>query len=157
MLFTKRPIDFLTNNIVERLRVSSIKILFDKWMYESSHQNSKFDDLAFDGDERLITRWRIYRINDDIIERLNNGLIDDVYTNQIWEEYFFSLMYWLIDHQNCACDHILGAFHNNFPGFSGFEFFRKLTHTKTQQGIEKASRHNWRTVFLQDLVLIAGT
>ena len=52
-------------------------------MYKSNPQNSDFDDLPFDGDERLITRWQINRINDDVIERLNNGLIVDVYTNKI--------------------------------------------------------------------------
>ena len=34
---------------------------------------------------------------------------------------------------------IQGSFHNNFPGFSGFGFRRKLAHTKTQQGTDKAS------------------
>ena len=29
---------------------------------------------------------------------------------------------------------ILGEFHDNFPGFSGFRFCRKLVHTKTWQG-----------------------
>ena len=50
-------------------------------MYEINPQNSDFDDLTFDGDERLITRWRIFFINDDIVLRLNNGSIDDIYTN----------------------------------------------------------------------------
>ena len=52
-------------------------------MYVSNPQNSGFYDLPFDGDERLITRRQIYRINDNIKERLNNGLIVDVYTNKM--------------------------------------------------------------------------
>ena len=44
-------------------------------MYENNPQNIDFDDLPFDGDERMITRRRINHINDDIIERLNNGLV----------------------------------------------------------------------------------
>ena len=50
-------------------------------MYESNPWNADFDDLSFDGNERFITRQWIYRINDDIIERLNNGSIFDIYTN----------------------------------------------------------------------------
>ena len=42
---------------------------------------------------------------------------------------------------------IRGAFHDNFPGFSGFGFRRKLASTKTQQGTDKASEHNGHTVF----------
>ena len=34
-----------------------------------------------------------------------------------------------------------------------FGFCRKLARTKTQQGTDKASEHNWHTVFSQDLVL----
>ena len=47
-------------------------------MYESNPQNADFDDLPFDGDERLITILQINFINDDIIERLNNDSIIDV-------------------------------------------------------------------------------
>ena len=50
-------------------------------MYESNPQNSDFDDLTFYGDEIFITRQRIYRINDDLVEMLNNGLIVEVYKN----------------------------------------------------------------------------
>ena len=49
---------------------------------------------------------------------------------------------------------IRDAFHDNFPGFSGFKFFRKLAHTKTQQGIDKASGYNGHVVFLRALVLL---
>ena len=50
-------------------------------MYESNARNSDFDVLPFDGNQRLITRQLIYFINDDIIERLNNGFIVGVYRN----------------------------------------------------------------------------
>ena len=50
--------------------------------------------------------------------------------------------------------YIRGAFHDQFPGFSGFGFCRKLARTKTQQGTHKASEHNGRTVFSRDLVLL---
>ena len=43
--------------------------------------------------------------------------------------------------------YIRGAFHNNFPGFSGFGFRRKLARTKTQQGTYKASEYNRHTLF----------
>ena len=55
-------------------------------MYKSNPSNSDIYYLPFDGDERLVTRWQIYRIKDDIIEGLNNGSIVDVYTNRIKEE-----------------------------------------------------------------------
>ena len=50
-------------------------------MYGSNPRNDDLDDLHFDGGQRLITRRTIYRVNDDTIERLNNGLIVDVYKN----------------------------------------------------------------------------
>ena len=43
------------NNIVERLKVSSIKRSLDNIIYVSKPQNNDFDDLPFDGDERLIS------------------------------------------------------------------------------------------------------
>ena len=52
-------------------------------MNESNDQNFDFDDLPFDNDERLTTRQQIYHINDDIVERLNNGSIVGVYTNKM--------------------------------------------------------------------------
>ena len=55
-VFTKQPIYNLTKNIVEMLNISSIKLYFDNRIYESNPQNSNFDDLRFDGDERLIAR-----------------------------------------------------------------------------------------------------
>ena len=65
------------------LKVSSIKQSFDNWMYVSNHQNSGVNDLTFYGDQRLITGQRIYSANDDIIERMNNCSIANVYMNQI--------------------------------------------------------------------------
>ena len=47
---------------------------------------------------------------------------------------------------------IRGTFHDNFPGFSGFKFCRKLAGTKPQQGTDKASKHNRFTVFSRTLV-----
>ena len=52
-------------------------------MYEINHRNADIDDLPFDGDERLVTIQKIYRMNYDIIERLKNSLIIDVYTNKM--------------------------------------------------------------------------
>ena len=48
--------------------------------------------------------------------------------------------------------HICAEFHDNFPGFLGFGFCRKLARTKTQQGTDKARKHNQRTEFLCDLI-----
>ena len=52
-------------------------------MCVSNPQNANFDDLHFDGDEKLITRQKKYPINDDIIERLKNVWIVDLYTTQM--------------------------------------------------------------------------
>ena len=49
-------------------------------MCESNPRNAYFGDLPFDGDERLIPGQIIYHINDDIVERLNNSSIIDLYT-----------------------------------------------------------------------------
>ena len=82
-LFTKWPIDGLSDNILERLKVSLTNQLFDNRMYESSPQNSDFVDFNFDGDQRLISGQLIYRVNDDIVLGLNNGLIVDIYINRM--------------------------------------------------------------------------
>ena len=50
-------------------------------MYEINPQISDFVYLHFDGDQRLIFGRNIYRLNDDIIFRLKNGLILDILTN----------------------------------------------------------------------------
>ena len=47
-------------------------------MHESNPLNYDFDDLNFDGDEKLITRRRLHCINDNIVFRLNNGPNIDV-------------------------------------------------------------------------------
>ena len=57
---TKRPIYHLTNNITETLKVSPIKKSLDNRIYKSNTRDAYSDDLPFDGDERLISRWRLY-------------------------------------------------------------------------------------------------
>ena len=54
---------------------------FDEIMYESNNINAGFSELPFGVHDRLITRRQLYSINDDIIERLNNDLIIDLYMN----------------------------------------------------------------------------
>ena len=82
-LFKKWPIDHSNYNIVERFKVSLIKLFFDNWMYVSNPQNVDFDDLPFYDDQMLITRRQIYSVNDDIIERLINGSIVEGYRNRM--------------------------------------------------------------------------
>ena len=53
----------------------------DDIMYESNNINAGFNDLKFGDDERLITRRHLCSITDDIIERLNNDLIIELYMN----------------------------------------------------------------------------
>ena len=65
------------------LKVSSTKQLFDNWLYVRNPRNVNYDDLPFDGDEILITREWIDRINDDIIERPNNSSVFDIYMNRM--------------------------------------------------------------------------
>ena len=74
-LFKKLPINRLTDNIVERLKVSLIKKIFDNRIYESNPQNIDFENLPFDVDKRLITRLLLYCIDYDIIFKLKNVLI----------------------------------------------------------------------------------
>ena len=76
--FTKRSIYWLTDNIIERLKVILIRRSFDNRIHESNPRNSNFDELPFDGDERLITRRQIYCINDDIVFILKNGSRIDI-------------------------------------------------------------------------------
>ena len=64
--------DRLPDIIIEMLRVSSIEWSLDNRIYKSNPQNINFNDLAFNGDESFIARWR-YRINNDIRFRLING------------------------------------------------------------------------------------
>ena len=82
-LFTKQPIDFLSDSIIERLKVSLIEQYFDNRIYASTPWNAYFGYLPFDGGNILITRQLIYHINDDILFRLNNGLSVYVKTNRM--------------------------------------------------------------------------
>ena len=77
-LFTTWQIYRLTNNSVESYKVSSIELPFYNRIYESNPWNSDFDDFPFDWYERLIARRLIYRINDYMVLRMNNGLNVDV-------------------------------------------------------------------------------
>ena len=63
------------------MKVTSVELLYWKWMYVSNRQNNDFNDLLFDGDQSLITRQWIYCVNDGIVESLNSGLIIEVYEN----------------------------------------------------------------------------
>ena len=78
-MFTKLTIDSLTDNTVEKLKVSSIGKSLDNITYESNPQKANFVDLPFDGDQRLLPGWKIYLVHDD---RLKNVSIVDMYTNQ---------------------------------------------------------------------------
>ena len=57
------------------LKVSLIERSLYNIIYESNPRNDNFGDLRFDGDRSLITRRKIYHINNDIIFGLNNGSI----------------------------------------------------------------------------------
>ena len=72
-LFTKRPIDNLTDNSVERLKVSSVEWSLGNKIYKSNHQNADLDDLPWNGDERLIAIWPIDSINGDVVFISYNG------------------------------------------------------------------------------------
>ena len=52
-------------------------------MYASNPKNTNFVDLTFYGDRRLIDGQRIYCVNDDILEGLNNGSTVDIYINRM--------------------------------------------------------------------------
>ena len=47
MLFTKLPVDRWNNNILKRLKVSSIKLSFDNGIYVSNTRNAYFNNLPF--------------------------------------------------------------------------------------------------------------
>ena len=53
-MFTEQPIDCLTDNKVESLRVGLIEQFFDNRRYEINSQNSDFNDLTFYGNDMLI-------------------------------------------------------------------------------------------------------
>ena len=52
-------------------------------MYVSNPRKADFYDLHFDCDQRFIYGYQMYSVNDDIVERLNNGSIIDVYKNRM--------------------------------------------------------------------------
>ena len=60
------------------LKINSTKWSLDNRIYGSNDQNSDFDDLNFDGEERFISRRQLYGINDNIEFRLISGLSVDV-------------------------------------------------------------------------------
>ena len=66
-LITRQTIGHSNDNIVERLKVSLIKQLFENWKCGINPQNSNFGDLPFDYYQILITRQRIDHTNDNII------------------------------------------------------------------------------------------
>ena len=70
---SKRPVDRLTDNIIERLMINRTEWLLDNRIYESNTKNFDFDNLPFDGDEMLIARRGIYRIDNNIVFRANNS------------------------------------------------------------------------------------
>ena len=67
---------------MERLKVSSIGSMFENPRYVNNTENAEFDYLLFNGNQKLYQR-RIYHVNDNIVERLNNGFIAYVHTNKI--------------------------------------------------------------------------
>ena len=81
----KLPIDILTDYIVERSKVSLIKVSFDNIIYESNPQNVDFDDLPFDGNELLITWQKIYCFTNNIIERLKVSSIKQLLYNIMYK------------------------------------------------------------------------
>ena len=48
-------------------RFSSIEWALDNVIHGRNYQHANFDELRFDGDERLITRRQLYCMNDDIL------------------------------------------------------------------------------------------
>ena len=60
-LFVEKPICHLTDNKVEKLNISSIKLSLDNRRYKSNPQNYDYDDLPFDVDEKFISSWRLYQ------------------------------------------------------------------------------------------------
>ena len=66
-MFIERPIYRLTDNKVKGLKVGFIEQSLNNRRYEINPQNENFDDLPFDGDERLIARRQLYCINDNML------------------------------------------------------------------------------------------
>ena len=82
-MIARLPIDRLSNNIVERFKVSLIGQSFDNLKCGSNPWNDDFDYLTSDYYQILVTRQRIYPINDNMIKKLNCSSIFDVYTRQM--------------------------------------------------------------------------
>ena len=74
-LFTKQPINSLTDNSVERLKVNSIKRLLDNIIYKSNSLYANFYYLPFDRNESWVARRKLYPINDNIVLQFINGSI----------------------------------------------------------------------------------
>ena len=74
-MLTSLPIYHLTDNKVQRLKFSLIKRSLYNIRYERNPWNANFDDLTFDGDESLLARRRLYRINDNIV--LGRSMVQD--------------------------------------------------------------------------------
>ena len=75
--------DCLTNNIIERLKFSSIGWPFDNIIYKINPVIADYDDFPFDGYQRLITRRLLYCIHDNIVFSMNNGLSVYIKMNQM--------------------------------------------------------------------------
>ena len=82
-LFKERLIDHLTDKKIESLKVSFFERLLDKKIYESNPRNADYENLPFGGDEKLIARQQLYRINDTIVFRYINGSSVYVKTNRM--------------------------------------------------------------------------
>ena len=76
--FAERPIEILTENILESLKVSFIGKMLDNRRYEKYPRNDDFNDLTFDGGGRLITKKKLCHIYDDTVFSYINGLRVDV-------------------------------------------------------------------------------
>ena len=69
-MITRQPIDSLTDNILERLKVSSIERFFDNLEYVINPWNANVYYLAVHYDQRLINRRSMDRIHDYSVKRL---------------------------------------------------------------------------------------
>ena len=59
-----------------------IKQLFENIKYESYPINDSYDDLPIEYKQRLFTKWPIYRLTDNIIERLRVISIKRLFDNR---------------------------------------------------------------------------
>ena len=56
-MLTKWPIDSVTDNSAERMKVSLTEQSLNNRIYDRNPRNDNLNDLPFDGDESLINRW----------------------------------------------------------------------------------------------------